>query len=225
MLTYEKIMDRLRAWANPMNVAGMAKFGICSENTLGVSMKPLRELAKSLGKNHTLALELWGSCIHEARILATLIDDPALVTDEQGEAWVVGFNSWDICDQCCINLFRKTTWAFEKAEAWSGRSEEYVKRAGFALMATLAVHEKKREDAPFESFLNLIKREAGDERNFVKKAINWALRQIGKKNAHLQKRALQTAEEILLMDSPAARWVARDALRELGQHTLRDREK
>jgi len=181
-------------------------------------------MARSLKPNHPLALQLWKTRIHEARILATMIDDPALVTEKQMEDWIRDFYSWDICDQTCSNLFDKTPFARNKAFEWSRRKEEYVKRAGFALMATLSVHDKKSPDGVFIGFFKPIKREANDNRNYVKKAVNWALRQIGKRNQVLKKYAIRTAKEIRKMNTPAARWIASDALRELQNHEFRQKK-
>jgi 3-methyladenine DNA glycosylase AlkD len=214
-MTCSQLIDTLRSLANPANVAGMARYGISPTGTLGVPMPVLRKMAKEIGRRHELADELWHSAIHEARILAALIDDPKKVTDEQMERWVPDIDSWDICDQLCSNLFSRTALAREKAAAWSGRPETFIKRAGFVLMACLAVHDKKADDAIFTEFLSLIFREAGDDRNFVKKAVNWALRQIGKRNLVLNNLAVETAREIRKMDATSARWIAADALREL----------
>jgi 3-methyladenine DNA glycosylase AlkD len=167
---YSEILDRLKALSNPKAVEGMARFGINPENTYGVSIPNLRQIAKELGTDHHLAQELWSSGIHEAKILASMIDDPEEVIEVQMERWVKDFDSWDICDQCCSNLFDKTDLAYQKAVEWSARKEEFVKRAGFVLMATLAVHDKKAEDETFLQLLPLIKRESTDARNFVKKA-------------------------------------------------------
>jgi 3-methyladenine DNA glycosylase AlkD len=193
----------------------MAKFAVGGQHTLGISVPTLRQLAKEIGTDHNLAQELWASGIHEARLLATMIDIPNQVTEQQMDAWVKDFDSWDVCDQCCLNLFRKTPFAYDKVEEWSRREEEFVKRAGFALMATLAVHDKKAGDDTFIAFLPIIKREATDERNFVKKAVNWALRQIGKRNLSLNQFAIHAVQEIQQLDSKSARWIAADALREL----------
>ncbi len=211
----ENILTQLKALANPDNVAGMAQFGINPNNTLGISVPTLRQMAKDIGKNHALAQELWASGIHEARLLACFIDRPKEVTEAQVEAWVNDFESWDVCDQCCSNLFDKTPWAYQKAVTWSARDEEFVKRAGFVMMACLAVHDKKAPDEKFTPFLPLIRHEATDERNFVKKAVNWALRQIGKRNRALNAQAIETAQAIQQLDSKAACWIAADALREL----------
>lgn len=211
----EKVVRVLREFRNPANIAGMTKFGINPKNTLGVSIPVLRDLAKELGKNHKLALDLWKTGIHEARLVAAFIDMPWEVNERQMEAWVKDFDSWDICDQVCSNLFDKTEPAVEKIIAWSNRKEEFVKRAGFVLMASLAVHNKELVDDTFISFLSIIKRESIDERNFVRKSVNWALRQIGKRNMKLNKAATKTALQILETDSKAAKWIANDALREL----------
>ncbi len=219
------IIEKLELASNPANVAGMARYGINPRNTLGVSVRDLRSMAKKIGKNHALALQLWDSDIHEARILATLVDIPEDVTEEQTERWVLEFDSWDICDLCCNNLFRRTVYAFEKARAWSIREEEFVKRAGFVLMATLAVHARKEEDGTFREFLDIVEAGACDERNFVKKAVNWALRQIGKRNRALNGSATETARRIIDTNGRAARWIGRDALRELTTPAVQGRLK
>lgn len=201
--------------ANPENVAGMARFGINPEKTYGISIPELRRIARQVGKDHELAQDLWDSGIHEARILACFIDEPAKVTEAQMDRWAADFDSWDVCDQCCGNLFDRTPFAYQKALEWSEYEQEFVKRAAFALMAYLAVHDKKAPDSPFEAFLPIIVRESSDDRNYVKKAVNWALRQVGKRSRYLNERAIEIAEEIKRTDSRAARWIASDALREL----------
>lgn len=211
----EKYLNQLKSLTDPESVAGMARFGINPDNTLGVSIPAIRKMAKEIGKDHTLAQEFWSSGIHEARILAGMVDDPGEVTGEQMDRWAADFDSWDVCDQVCSNLFDKTRFAYQKAHEWSGREEEFVKRAGFVLMAALSVHDKKAGDDKFLEFLPLIKMGALDERNFVKKAVNWALRQIGKRNMDLNKAAVETANDIRKIDSKSARWIASDALREL----------
>ena len=210
-----QVLASLKQMANSANVEGMARFGINPENTLGVPVPALRALAKEIGSDHKLALDLWKSGIHEARLLSGFIDDPAAVTQGQMESWVRDFDSWDVCDQLCSNLFDKTSFAVEKAIEWSGRKEEFVKRGGFVLMDALAVHDKEADDAIFESFLPIIGRESSDKRNFVRKGANWALRQIGKRNLSLNRSAIRTAKGILKLDSASARWIATDALREL----------
>jgi 3-methyladenine DNA glycosylase AlkD len=172
-------------------------------------------MARKIGKDHALAGRLWRTGVYEARIVACLIDVPSEVTQRQMESWAAEFDNWAVCDGVCSNLFDKTPWAYAKAIAWSRRSEEFVKRAGFVLMAALAVHDKKAPDSRFGPFLAAIKREATDERNFVRKAVNWALRQIGKSRPGLRGRAIEVAQEIRRIDSKAARWIAADALREL----------
>ncbi len=217
----DAILQELRSLANPHNVEGMARYGINANNTLGVPMPQLRRIAKRVGTDHDLALALWASGVHEARILAALVDDPKAVGEQQMESWVAAFDSWDVCDQCCSNLLDRTPLAYAKAVEWSARPEEFVKRAGFVLMAALAWHDKKATDAPFLAFLPIIYRESMDGRNFVKKAVNWALRQIGKRNAALNAEALKTAGEIQQIGSRTARWIAADALRELTSATIR----
>ena len=211
----EDIIARIKSLANSKNVEGMARFGINPTNTYGVSIPILRKMVREIGKDHELALELWETGIHEARMLACFIDRPDMVTEEQLESWVKNFDSWDVCDQCCGNLFDRTRFAHKKAVEWCVREEEFVRRAGFVLMACLAVHDKKAGDQAFIEFLPLIKTHSRDERNYVKKAVNWALRQIGKRNQNLNEVAIKTAEEIRQMDSRSARWIASDALREL----------
>jgi 3-methyladenine DNA glycosylase AlkD len=219
------ILQKLKTLSNPKAVEGMARFGINPKNTYGVSIPNLRKIAKETGKNHTLAQQLWASRIHEARIIACMIDDPQMITKEQIESWVKELDSWDVCDQCCSNLFDKTKFAYQKAVEWSKRNEEFVKRAGFVLMSQLAVHDKKAKDEEFLNFLSIIKRESTDNRNFVKKAVNWALRQIGKRNINLNKAAIQTAKEIQTIDSKTAKWIASDVLRELTSPAIQKRLK
>jgi 3-methyladenine DNA glycosylase AlkD len=210
------VIGRLETMGDPANVAGMARFGIRPRTrVLGISMVTLRKLARELGRDHAVAGALWRSGIHEARVLATIVDEPTRVTEAQAERWVRSLDSWDVCDQLCGNLLWGAPFALAKAVAWSERDAEFVKRAGFALMASLAVHDKAAPDRTFERLLPIIRREATDDRNFVKKAVNWALRQIGKRNERLRQKAIATAERIATIDSRAARWIASDALREL----------
>ena len=222
---YSEIVKKLKSLSNPEAVAGMARFGINPENTYGVSIPNLRRMAKEIGKEHTLARQLWSSGIHEARILAGMINEPEMVTEKQMEEWVRDFDSWDVCDQVCMNLFEDTPFAYKKAIAWSKRKDEFIKRAGFVMMARLVVSDKKADDKQFEQFLPIIKRESADNRNFVKKAVNWALRQIGKRNLRLNKKAIEIAKEIQKIDSKSARWVAADALKELTSETVQKRLK
>lgn len=194
----------------------MARFGINPRHkTLGVSIPNLRKIAKQAGKDHALAQKLWASGIHEARILAGMVADPDKVTPKEMDRWAKDFDSWDVCDQACYNLFCYSPVAHKKTREWSRKKEEFYKRSGFALMASLAVHDKKAKDREFLVYLPVIKRESTDERNYVRKAVNWALRQIGKRNPKLRKAALKAAKEIYNIDSKAARWIAADAIREL----------
>lgn len=199
------------------NRDGMKRFGISVENAVGVSMTELRKFARPLGHDHKLAQELWRSGIHEARILASIVDEPARVTKAQMERWIRAFDSWDLCDQVCMNLFDKTPFAYEKAIEWSERKPEFQKRAGFALMACLAWHDRESPDSRFRDFLPFIEREGGDERNFVKKAVNWALRQIGKRSPGLRRSAVASAKRIAKQESRSAKWIASDAIRELSK--------
>lgn len=219
----EAILAELRGRAVPSNLEGMRRYGIRTERALGVSIPSLRELAKQVGKNHTVALELWKTGIHEARILASMVDEPSKVTEPQMDRWVREFDSWDLCDGCCGNLFDRTPLLYQKAAKWSRNRSEFVKRAGFALMAALAVHDKKAPDGKFIAFFPLIESGASDERNLVRKAVNWALRQIGKRNEYLNVRAVRVAKEIGKMDGRAARWVSADALRELTSPAVQKR--
>jgi len=201
----------------------MAKYGITVEQRLGVSVPDMRKMAKAIGRDHKLALDLWRTRIAEARILAAMVGDPAKLTEEQMEDWVKGINSWDVCDQVCMNLFERNQLAWKKIVDWSEREEEFVKRTAFSLIACLAWHDKKASDEKFIELLPLIIRGATDERNFVKKAVNWALRNIGKRNLNLNKAAINTAKEIQLLDSKAARWIASDAIRELESESIQKR--
>jgi len=218
-----EVIDRLHSIGDPARLDGMARHGIVTEHAYGVSIPQLRALAKEAGTDHRLAASLRDSGIHEARILASMIADPALVTEAQMERWVADFDSWDLCDQVCANLFRQTQFAYAKAAEWSGRRQEFIKRAGFALIAGLAVADERASDERFIAFLTVVAREADDDRNLVKKAINWALRQIGKRNIRLNALAIQTACELRCRPSRSARWIAADALRELQSQRIHDR--
>lgn len=211
----QQVLDHLRSLENPTNRQGMKRFGINTEHALGISMKTLRGVARSYRKDHELALSLWESGLHEARLLAVLIDDPRQLGEEQLEEWVADIQSWDLCDQACSNLFDKWPGAYHKAREWSQRDEEFVKRAGFVLMAVLSVHDKKAGDDQFIEFFDDIERESDDPRNFVKKAVNWALRAMGKRNATLNEQALQMARKLACSENKTACWVGRHALREL----------
>jgi len=214
-VTYVEILKKMKSYYKPENLAGMARFGINVEKAYGVPTPVLWRMARQIRGDHALAERLWQSGIHDAKILASFADDPAQVTEEQMERWARDFDSWDVVDQCCNRLFRRTSCAHRKALEWTSRQEEYIKRAGYVLMACLAVHDKEAKDSIFERHLRLVKKGATDERNFVKKAVNWALRQIGKRNLRLRESAIKTAKQIQKLDSKSARWIAADALREL----------
>jgi 3-methyladenine DNA glycosylase AlkD len=212
----KEILQELALRYDSRAVEGMARYGITAQKVYGGWRTPdLKRLAREIGRNHALAQELWASEIFEARALATLIDEPEKVTPRQMEEWTKNFDNWALCDGACLNLFRYTRFAWAKCVEWNSRQEEFVKRAAFALMAGLAVADKAASDEAFLKFLPLIKLAAVDERNFVKKAVNWALRQIGKRNRRLNRAAIAAAREIHRLDSRAARWIASDALREL----------
>jgi cytidyltransferase-like protein len=211
----EAIIKKLKSLRNEKNREGMARFGINPKNTLGIPIPCLRSLARGIGKNHELALELWKSKIHEASLLAAFIGEADKLTEKEMESMVKDFDSWDTCDQTCSCLFGNSPLAKRKIYEWTKRKEEFVKRAGFVLMAVLAVHDKSAKDSFFEKFFPIMKREAKDERNFVRKAINWALRQIGKRNKALNKKSIKEAEDIYKMDSKSAKWIASNALSEL----------
>jgi 3-methyladenine DNA glycosylase AlkD len=222
------ILAELRAMGSDADRAGMARYGINVDHAFGVSVSALRKVAKRLGTDHDLALALWATGNHEARLLACFIDDPAAVTAKQMDRWASDFDSWDICDQATTSLFDRTKHAWPKATQWAKHDEEWVKRGGFGLMAGLAVHDKAADDRAFMRLLPLIERGAFDDRGFVKKAVNWALRNIGKRNSALNAAAIVCAEKIRSAANDvaegkrggdprvrAARWVATDALREL----------
>jgi len=219
----EEVVAKLKAMGDPAEAEGMARYGITTDHVYGVRVPELRKLARAIGRDHALAAELWAEGSREARIIAALCDDLKQVSEAQMDAWVKDFNSWEVCDQCCMNLFDKHASAYRKAMAWSEREEEFVRRAGFAMMASLAVHDKKAADEKFLEFLPYVARAAGDGRNFVKKAVNWALRQIGKRSLFLNKKALEAAREIQAQGSPSARWVAADAIRELESEAVQAR--
>lgn len=219
-----RVITRLKKMANPKDVAGMARFGINLRGTLGISIPALRRLAREIGRDHHLAQQLWKSGYHEARILASFVADPVQLTEAQTERWVKDFDSWDVCDQVAV-LFEMTPFARKKIRRWAASDREFVKRAAFAMIAGLAVHDKAASDRQFERFLPLIKRGSTDERNFVKKAVNWALRSIGKRNSLLNRRAVAVAKEIARSDLSAARWIAADALRELTSQAIRQRRR
>ena len=222
--TANEILTELRSLSDPRGLEGMARFGDRPRQALGgISTPVLKKVARSADRNHALAQELWASGIHEARLIAAMTDDPAMVTEDQAESWVGEFDSWTVCDCCCAYLFWMAPFAYRKAHEWSEREEEFVKRAGFALMAELAIHDKKAPDEPFLDFLPAIKAGSGDPRNFVKKAVNWALRQIGKRNANLNRAAIEAARDIHALGWSSAKWIASDALRELSGEAVQAR--
>jgi 3-methyladenine DNA glycosylase AlkD len=226
-MTAEEIIRKLELLENPANIAGMARFGITAKKAFGISAPVLKQLAKEIKKQakdrHKLALELWASGFHEARVIAYLIDDAKQVSEAQMDDWAADFDNWAICDGACGHLFCKTELAYEKVFEWSAREEEFVKRAGIVLAAWLAVHDKKVSDAALAQFLPVLEAHAGDERNFIKKAVNWSLRQIGKRNLNLHKLAVETAEKIKARNTKAARWIAADALRQLKNQKILER--
>ena len=224
-MRYNEIIKRLKSLSNPKDREGMARFGINPKYALGVRIPVLRQIAKVVEKNHDLAKQLWDSRIHEARILASMVEEFEKVTEKQMDAWIQGFNSWDLCDQCCMNLFDRLPFAYEKAIKLAKQKEEFVKRAGFVLMACLAAHDKKADDRKFIKFFSSIKEASRDERNFVKKAVNWALRQIGKRSLILNKKAISTAKEIQKMGTKVAKWIASDAINELTSTAVKERLK
>ncbi len=210
-----EIVRRLEALGDPKNVAGMARYGIRSAKVCGVPMPTLRAMAKAIGTDHALAAALWKTGVMDARIVAGLIADPSRVTRAQMERWVADFDSWALCDGICCNLFDRTAFAVEQIATWTARPEEYVKRAGFVLMAALASHDKALPDGLFLGFLAAVVREADDGRNFVRKGVNWALRQIGKRNASLHAAALRTCRRLVDRPEASARWIGHDATRDL----------
>ncbi len=213
--TKSSILRNLRSLADPKIRAQMSYFGVHVEKAHGISVPELRRLAKQIGKNHELANQLWESGIHEAKCLAGMIGEPEKVTAAQMDRWARDFDSWDVVDGTCCDLFVHAAPAWKKAVKWSSRKEEFVKRAAFSLIAYLSYKDKSAPDAKFLRMLEIIRRESRDDRNFVKKAVNWALRNIGKRNLALNRASIRTAKQIRALDSSTARWIAADALREL----------
>jgi len=203
----------------------MARYGINSANNYGVSISVLRVMGKKIGKNHGLAIELWNTGIHDAKLLATVIGEPNKLTEKQAEMMILDIDSWDICDGLCSGLLRHTPFAYEKAIEWSSREQEYEKRAAFSLMASLAVIDKKSPDSRFEDFLPIIENNSLDDRNYVKKAVNWALRSIGKRNSNLNVKAIAVGKRLIRSNSTSARWVGRDAVKELESDAVKQRLK
>src|SRR5271157_2582218 len=221
--TAARAAAELKRLGEKKNVAGMARFGIRAKKVFGVSKPKLDELAKKIGKNHELGMELWTTGIHDARLLGVLISQPEKVDAKQMDRWVGDFDNWDVCDGTCCHLFVFAAPAWKKALEWTRRKKEFEKRAGFALAAFLAVHDKLAADTSYKKFLKVIEREAWDGRNFVRKAVNWALRNIGKRNLRLNRAAIASAKRIRGQDTRAARWIAADALRELRSEAVQTR--
>ena len=221
--TCERALAELRRLGEKRNVHGMAHFGIVAKIVYGVAKPKMDELARRIGRDHELALELWDTGVHDARILAGMIDEPAKVTVAQMNRWVRNFDNWDVCDGTCCHLFVFAEPAWGRAIEWTKRTAEFEKRAGFALIAYLAYRDKAAKNAQYRKVLPILLREAHDDRNFVRKAVNWALRNIGKRNLPLNRAAIRTAERMKRMDSPAARWIAADALRELKSQAVQNR--
>jgi 3-methyladenine DNA glycosylase AlkD len=218
------VLAELYSKANPKNVEGMKRFGIKStHNMLGVSAKPLFALAKQIGTNQTLALELWKTGIYDARVLSTLIADPKQIKKSTMNTWTKDFDNWAICDCACMHCFRDTPYGHELALKWVKQKQEFIRRAGFTMIATLCVHDKKSNDAVFLKYLRIVYQYATDERHYVKKAVNWALRQIGKRNTKLNAAAIKMAEKIRTIDSSSTKWIAADALRELRSAAVQKR--
>lgn len=224
-MTLEEIISRLESMANPESVKGMVRFGISGAQAYGVSIPHLRALAKEIGKDHTMAQRLWYAGYRETRILASMAADPNAVTELLMEEWARDFSDWEVCDQTCSNLFEHTPFAYAKAVEWSRRDEEFVKRAGFVLMARLAVGKKGVSDNALNDLLPYIIKEAGDNRPMVRKAVNWALRQIGKRSLTLNTEAIEAALLIQALDTPRAKSIASDALRELKSPAVQERLK
>jgi 3-methyladenine DNA glycosylase AlkD len=226
-MTVAEVLQKLESLGRPATVAGMARFGIAPRQAFGIPTPVVKQFAREVKKasvnRHPLALALWETGVFEARMIAALIDDPKRVTLQQMDDWVADFDNWATVDGTCCYLFCRVPLAYEKAEEWAKKEHEFIKRAGFALMAYLAVHDKKAEDEKLAAFLPLIEKHACDDRNFVKKAVNWALRQIGKRNLNLNRLAIEAAERIKLQNTKPARWIAADALRELTHEKTKQR--
>ena len=223
MTSTEMVLEKLRAKARPDQLAGMARYGMKTEHRLGVQVPEMRRIAKETGKNHELALELWKTGVAEARIVAAMVDEPEKLTEPQMDDWVMDIDSWDIGDQVCMNLFEKTPLAWKKIVQWSKREEEFVKRTAFGLLACLAWHDKTAEDTRFLGLFPVIAQGALDERNSIKKAVSWALRNIGKRNPSLNEESLKLAQEIRKSSIKSARWVASDVIRELESEAVQKR--
>jgi 3-methyladenine DNA glycosylase AlkD len=214
-MTADEAVSKLQRLATKQTLEGMARYAIPSDNAFGVAVGDIRKVAKLAGRDHTLALALWDKGWYEARMLAAFVDDPKLVTSAQMDRWCRDFDSWAICDTICFHLFDRTPHAWKKVAAWRKRTGEFQKRAAFSLLASLALHDKKSDDEPFAEALPYIEAAANDERNFVKKGVNWALRAIGRRGPHLNALATALARKLAASDDKTERWVGKDALRDL----------
>jgi len=223
MTTVKEIINKLELFANPEKLDGMARFAIVGDKRMGVSMPHMRKIAKDVGKNHQLALELWKTRIPECQIIAALIGEPDKLSENQMDEWVKDFNSWDVCDQVCMNLFDKSPFAIKKINEWADKDEEFVKRAAYATIACIVWHNKDASNESIMDFFPIIMKGANDERNFVKKSVSWALRHIGKRNLLLNKSAIKLAIEIKKLDTRPARWIASDVIRELESEAVQNR--
>jgi 3-methyladenine DNA glycosylase AlkD len=221
----KEILEKLKTKSRKDQLEGMARFGINTNNRLGVSIPDIRRIAKEFGRNHEVALELWKTGYDDAKITAALVDDPDKVSEDQMDEWVKDFNSWDVCDQICMNLFDRSPYAWKKIFEWSKREKEFVKRAAFTLLACLAWHDKNAEDDKFLEYFPLIKKNVDDDRNYVKKAVSWSLRHIGKRNLNLHKHVLVFANDIKQIDSKTARWIGSDVIRDLHSESTKKRLK
>ncbi|MBN1549205.1 DNA alkylation repair protein [Candidatus Babeliales bacterium] len=219
----QTILKTLQVHSDAQLLEGMARFGIKTIKAYGVSVPVLRKLACEIGKDHELAQKLWDTKVHEARLLATMVAEADKFTNKELERWLKGLDSWDVCDQACLNVFWKMPDVYNKALLWSSRDEEFIRRAGFALMAVLAVKDKEASDEKFIPFLRAVLLHADDDRNFVKKAVNWALRQVGKRNALLHSRAVSVARELKSAVEKPTRWIGADAMRELQSDAVKQR--
>ena len=224
-MTVQEIIEELKRASDMDAIEGMKRFGITTEYTYGVKIPILRQIAKQTGRDHKLAQALWKINTRETRILTSMIEEIRYVTEKEMENYIKEFDYWEICDQFCMNLFEKLPYAYEKAIELARRKDEFAKRTGFVMMARLAVSDKKAPNEKFEPFFSYIYDESTDQRNMVKKAVNWALRQIGKRNKTLHKKAIELAKKIYQIDDPTAHWIAHNALRELNSENIKKRLK
>lgn len=220
-MNLHQIIDQLEHLSNPEKIKlKEKKFGIYANHSLGIYHKDLKALAKDIGQDNELALELYDTGIYEARILCSKVYDPACITEKQMDRWVEDFENWEVCDSFCMGFFAKSRYALAKAREWSEADSEFVKRAGFVIMAAYGFADKNAGNEVFEGFFQPIEREAGDDRIYVRKAVNWALRNIGKRNIDLHRRAIDVANRILMVESKSATWIAKNALNELNKTSV-----